>query len=63
MAETNETKILGNKATVYTNKFGVWFFRLWLAEENKYVRKSLKTKKRHWLLSEVRSYIMPWRHN
>ena len=46
MAEDNETKILGNKATIYTNKFGMWQFRLWLAKENKYVRKSLKTKEK-----------------
>ena len=46
MAEDNETKILGNKATIYTNKFGMWQFRLWLANENKYVRKSLKTKEK-----------------
>jgi len=46
MAEDNETKILGNKATIYTNKFSMWQFRLWLANENKYVRKSLKTKEK-----------------
>jgi hypothetical protein len=46
MAEDNETKILGNKATIYTNKFGMWQFRLWLSNENKYVRKSLKTKEK-----------------
>ena len=46
MAEDNLTKILGDKATIYTNKFGMWQFRLWLAKENKYVRKSLKTKEK-----------------
>jgi len=46
MAEDNETKILGNKATIYTNKFSMRQFRLWLANENKYVRKSLKTKEK-----------------
>ena len=46
MAEDNVTKILGNKATIYTNKFGMWQFRLWLATENKYLRKSLKTKEK-----------------
>ena len=46
MAENNEHRILDSKAMIYTNKFGVWQFRLWLADENKYVRKSLKTKEK-----------------
>jgi len=46
MAKNNkeEVKILGGKATIYTNDYGVWQFRLWLTTDNKYVRKSLRTK-------------------
>jgi len=44
MAKHNkeEVEILGGKATIYTNDYGVWQFRLWLTTDNKYVRKSLK---------------------
>ena len=35
-----EVEILGGKATIYTNDYGVWQFRLWLTTDNKYVRKS-----------------------
>jgi len=46
MAKHNkeEVEILGGKATIYTNDYGVWQFRLWLTTDNKYVRKSLRTK-------------------
>ena len=39
-----EVKILGGKCTIYTNQYGIWQFRLWLTADNKYVRKSLKTR-------------------
>ena len=46
MAKHNadETKILDSKAVIYKNEYGVWQFRYWLTTENKYVRKSLRTK-------------------
>ena len=46
MAKHNkeEVAILGGKATIYTNDYGVWQFRLWLTTDNKYVCKSLLTK-------------------
>ena len=46
MAQHNadETKILDSKAVIYKNEYGVWQFRYWLTTENKYVRKSLRTK-------------------
>lgn len=40
----DEKKILGGKATIYKNIYGVWQFRLWLTNDEKYVRKSLRTK-------------------
>tara|TARA_B100000787_G_C16044670_1_gene228522 strand:+ start:219 stop:344 length:126 start_codon:yes stop_codon:yes gene_type:complete len=41
MAEDNETEILGDNATTYTNKFGMCQFGIWLANENKYALQSL----------------------
>ncbi len=63
MAEDNETKILGNKATIYTNKFGMWQFRLWLANENKYVRKSLKTKEKTLAIERGEELYIEIAHN
>ncbi|WP_424452208.1 hypothetical protein [Planktomarina temperata] len=39
MAKHNkeEVEILGGKATIYTNAYGVWQFRLWLTTDNKFV--------------------------
>jgi|TARA_B100002003_G_C13668959_1_gene338942 hypothetical protein len=45
-------RILGNKATLYTNKFNVYQFRLWLKNENKYVRKSLHTKVKSYAIEQ-----------
>ena len=46
MAEDKHSKELGNKATIYSNKFGMGQFSLWLANENKFVHKSLKIKEK-----------------
>ncbi len=46
MAEDNETEILGDNATTYTNKFGMCQFGIWLANENKYALQSLQTKEK-----------------
>ena len=35
MTEDNETKILGDNATIYTTKFGMCQFGIGLANENK----------------------------
>ena len=40
----DETDILGGKAVILLNDFGIWQFRMWIAEEKKYERNSLKTK-------------------
>ena len=47
-----EVEILGGKATIYTNDYGVWQFRLWLTTDNKYVRKSLRTKVKDYAITE-----------
>ena len=46
MAKHNkkEVDILGGKAKIYINDYGVWQIRLWLTTDNKYVRNSLRTK-------------------
>ena len=41
-----KTEILGGKAFIKQNKFGVWQFRMWISSEKKYVEKSLRTKKK-----------------
>ena len=40
----NEVNIKGTKAVIYQNDYGVWQFRIWLADEDKYFRQSLRTK-------------------
>ena len=42
----NEINIGNGKAVIYENGYGVWQFRVWLADENKYFRKSLRQKNR-----------------
>ena len=44
----NQVEILGGKGCIYTTpqSNGNYYFRTWVAEENKYVRKSLRTKDR-----------------
>ena len=42
----NEIRIGDGKAVIYANDYGVWQFRVWLADENKYLRKSLREKNR-----------------
>ena len=32
----DDTKVLDSSAVIYKNKFGVWQFRYWLKNENKY---------------------------
>lgn len=55
MAKHNneEVKTLGGQATIYTNEYGVWQFRLWLTTENKYVRKSLRTKVKTYAIEQA----------
>ena len=54
MAKHNkeEVELLGGKCTIYTNDYGVWQFRLWLTTDNKYVRKSLRTKVKDYAITE-----------
>ena len=42
----SKVSILGDKAVIKQNKFGVWQFRMWISGEKKYVEKSLRTKKK-----------------
>ena len=46
MPTSNNEKldILGGKAIIKQNKFGVWQFRMWISSEKKYVEKSLRTR-------------------
>ena len=44
--KTERFSILGGKAFIKQNKFGVWQFRMWISSEKKYVEKSLRTKKK-----------------
>ena len=48
MPTSNNEKldILGGKAIIKQNKFGVWQFRMWISSEEKYVEKSLCTRKK-----------------
>ena len=48
----DEVEILGGKATIYTNNYCVWQFRLWLTTDNKYVRKSLRAKVKDYAITE-----------
>ena len=48
-----EVKIFGGKASIYTNEYGVWQFRVWLRNENKYVRKSLRTKVKMYAIEQA----------
>tara|TARA_B100000959_G_scaffold202155_1_gene211558 strand:- start:220 stop:525 length:306 start_codon:yes stop_codon:yes gene_type:complete len=48
-----EHKILGNKAKIYIDEYGIWQFRLWLTNENKYVRKSLRTKVKAYAIEQA----------
>ena len=40
----NEVRIYNSKAVIYQNDYDVWQFRIWLADEDKYFRQSLRTK-------------------
>ena len=40
----NEVRIYNSKAVIYQNYYDVWQFRMWLADEDKYIRQSLRTK-------------------
>ena len=46
MFAKDKIPILGGKAFIKQNKFGVWQFRMWISSEKKYVEKSLRTKKK-----------------
>ena len=46
IAKSDRLEILGGKAFIKQNKFGVWQFRMWISSEKKYVEKSLRTKKK-----------------
>jgi hypothetical protein len=48
-----EVKILGGKASIYKNQYGIWQFRFWLQNDEKYVRKSLRTKVRIYAVEQA----------
>ena len=43
---TEKIKILGSKAEIFRNKFGVWQFRFYVKEAKKNIYKSLHTKEK-----------------
>ncbi len=45
-AKSDRLGVLGGKAIIKQNKFGVWQFRMWISSEKKYVEKLLCTKKK-----------------
>ena len=49
----DEIKIFGGKANIYTHEYGVWQFRVWLSNENKCVRKSLRTKAKIYVIEQA----------
>jgi len=49
----NETRIYNSKAVIYQNDYDVWQFRIWLADENKYFRQSLRTKDKAKAISDA----------
>ena len=55
MAKHNadETQVLNSKAVIYKNEYGVWQFRFWLRNENKYLRRSLRTKVKSYAMEEA----------
>jgi len=44
LTTTNKIEILGGKAIIKQNKFGVWQFRMYVKQAPRYVEKSLRTK-------------------
>ena len=50
----DDTKVLDSSAVIFKNKFGVWQFRYWLKNENKYIRRSLKTKVKDYAMKEAK---------
>jgi integrase len=50
----NEIEIMDGEAKIFTNDFDIWQFRMWIREEKKHVRKSLKTKDKERALLEAR---------
>ena len=48
----NEVRIYNSKAVIYQNDYDVWQFRIWLADEDKYFRQSLRTKDKAKALAE-----------
>ena len=49
----NEVRIYNSKAVIYQNDYDVWQFRIWLADENKYFRQSLRTKDKAKAISDA----------
>ena len=53
----DDTKVLDSSAVIYKNKFGVWQFRYWLKNENKYIRRSLKTKVKDYITLQAEQFV------
>ena len=54
----SKIEILGGKAIIKQNKFGVWQFRMWISGEKKYVEKSLRTEKSDSIYAEIPPVIV-----
>jgi hypothetical protein len=53
----NEVRIYNSKAVIYQNDYDVWQFRMWLADEDKYIRQSLRTKDKAKAIGVVLKYL------
>ena len=52
----NQVEILGGKGVIYTTPYsnGNYYFRTWIKDEKKYIRKSLRTKIYEFLKDEIK---------
>lgn len=44
MAKTKQIPILGSKAIIFQNKYGMWQFHMYVKNARRYVEKSLRVK-------------------
>ncbi|MDA9294039.1 hypothetical protein N9Q13_00065 [bacterium] len=48
-----KVRIYKSKAAIFQNDYAVWQFRIWLADEDKYFRQSLRTKDKAKAIADV----------
>ena len=54
----NEVWIYYNRVVIYQNDYDVWQFRMWLADEDKYIRQSLRSKDKEKVLLMLKRFMM-----